>query len=105
MALWDSAGCRMPPDAPSRVGIDAIRQGMEPAFTNMNLELDLRSIDDASVFGAMGLTRCTYSLGATPKQGGDRVEVMPNGEALTLYKRQSDGSWKIVSDCFNSNVA
>ena len=77
---------------------------MEPAVTNMKLELDLKSIDEARVFGDMGLTRCTYSLGAIPKQGGDRVEVMPDGEALTLYERQSDGSWRLVYDCFNSNV-
>jgi ketosteroid isomerase-like protein len=40
----------------------------------------------------------------TPKEGGDRIEAMPDGKALTLYERQSDGTWKIVCDCFNSNV-
>jgi len=26
------------------------------------------------------------------------------GKALTLYQRQSDGSWKIIYDCYNSSV-
>ena len=46
-----------------------------------------------------------YSLKATLKEGGDPLDVMPDGKALTLYERQSDGSWKIVYDCFNSNTA
>ena len=104
IALWDGEGRQMPPDAPSRVGVDAIREAMEPAFENMDLEFDLVSIDEAAVFGDLGLTRCTYSLRATPKEGGDTIGVMPDGKALTLYERQSDGSWKIVYDCFNSNV-
>lgn len=104
IALWDPQGCQMPPDAPSRVGVDAIRKAMQPAFEGMNLKLDLRTIDEATVFGNLGLTRCTYSLTATPKQGGDTVGVMPDGKALTLYRRQSDGSWKISYDCFNSNA-
>ena len=70
----------------------------------MNLKLELRSIDEVTVFGSLGLTRCTYSLMATPKGGGDPVGLMPDGKALTLYRRQSDGSWKITYDCFNSNL-
>ena len=94
----------MPPDAPSRVGVDAIREAMAPAFENMDLEFELVSIDEATVFSDLGLTRSTYSLRATPKEGGDTIGLMPDGKALTLYERQSDGSWKIVYDCFNSNV-
>lgn len=105
MALWAPDGCQMPPAAPSRVGVDAIRNAMQPAFDGMNLTLDLRTIDEVTIFGDVGLTRCTYSLTATPKQGGDTVAIMPDGKALTLYRRESDGSWKISHDCFNSNVS
>jgi len=52
----------------------------------------------------LGLTRCTYTLTMTPKAGGETINAMPDGKALTLLERQSDGSWKIVYDCFNSNV-
>ena len=104
IALWESDGRQMPPDAPSHVGVDAIREAMEPVFKSMDLEFHLVSIDEATVFGDLGLTRCTYSMSATPKEGGGTVGVMPDGKALTLYARQSDGSWKIAYDCFNANV-
>ena len=105
ISLWVPHGSQMPPDAPARVGVEAIREGMQPVFDHMNLEFDLVSIEETTVFGDLGLTRCNYSLSATPKAGGETVEVMPDGKALTLYERQADGSWMIVYDCFNSNTA
>ena len=105
IGLWDPNGRQMPPNAPSCVGIDAIRKAMEPPFKTLNLELMLKSIEEATVFGDLGLTRCNYSLKGTPKEGGDAIGIMPDGKALTLYKKQADGSWKIVYDCFNSNIS
>jgi len=105
IGLWASNGCQMPPGVPSRVGVEAIRNAMQPNFETMSLNIDLISIDEMQVFGDLGLTRCTYSLEATPKEGGDTVAIEPNGKALTLYRRQADGSWKIAYDCFNSSVS
>ena len=104
ISLWSAEGRQMPPDAPARIGIDAIRDGMKPVFDTMDLDFVLVGIEEVRVFGDLGLTRCNYTLGATPKEGGTRIEVMPDGKALTLYQKQSDGSWKIVYDCFNSNT-
>lgn len=105
IGLWEAEGCQMPPGAPSRVGIDAIRSAMQPPFESMNLRLDVLSVDEVAVYGDLALTRCRYSLSATPKRGGEAIGLMPDGKALTLYRRQPDGSWKIRYDCFNSNVA
>lgn len=105
ISLWSNEGRQMPPDAPARIGIDAIREGMKPIFDTMDLDFDLVGIEEARIFGDLGLTRCNYTLFATPKEGGTKVGVMPDGKALTLYQKQSDGSWKIIYDCFNSNIA
>lgn len=105
ISLWSDEGRQMPPDAPARIGIDAIREGMKPVFDTMDLDFDLVGIEEARIFGDLGLTRCNYTLFATPKEGGTKVGVMPDGKALTLYQKQSDGSWKIIYDCFNSNIA
>jgi hypothetical protein len=43
-------------------------------------------------------------LALTPKDGGETIPAMSDGKALTLYERQSDSTWGIVFDCFNSNV-
>ena len=104
ISLWTDDGVQMPPDAETRVGKSQIREAMSPPFEAMDLELVLHEIEDAQVHGDSGLTRCRYTLKGTPKDGGDPVEIMPNGKALTLYRRQSDGSWKIVYDCFNSSI-
>ena len=104
MSLWADDGVQMPPGTPTRIGKAQIREGMKPAFDEMNLDIAILSIEDAKVHGDLGLTRCTYTLKATPKAGGETISAMPDGKALTLYGRQSDGSWKIVYDCFNSNV-
>jgi ketosteroid isomerase-like protein len=95
----------MPPGAPARVGKEQIREGMGPAFDAMDLDITINSIEEAKVYGDLGLTRCTYTFKMTPKAGGDEIVAEPDGKALTLYGRQADGSWKIVYDCFNSNLA
>lgn len=102
ISLWTDNGIRMPPDAPAEIGKEQIQEGMKPAFDQMNLDLAITSIEDAKVYGDLGLTYCNYTLAVTPKAGGETI-LMPDGKALTLYERQTDGSWKIVYDCFNSN--
>jgi uncharacterized protein (TIGR02246 family) len=104
ISLWADNGVQMPPDIPARIGKEQIREAMKPVFDQMNLDIAIQSIEDAKVYGDLGLTRCTYTLKITPKAGGETINAMPDGKALTLFERQSDGSWKIIYDCFNSNV-
>ena len=77
---------------------------MKPVFDQMNLNMTIHTIDETNVSGDLGLTRCTYTLELIPKAGGETVDAMPDGKALTLYERQTDGTWKIKYDCFNSNI-
>ena len=103
MSLWTDDGVQMPHDTPARIGKEQIREGMKPAFDQMNLHVAITT-EEAKVHGDLGLTRCRYTLKMTPKAGGETVNAMPDGKALTIYERQSDGSWKIVYDCYNSNM-
>ncbi|UCE39007.1 MAG: hypothetical protein JSW00_07240, partial [Thermoplasmata archaeon] len=96
-------GVQMPPDAPARVGKEQIRENMKPVFDQFNMEAAV-DIFEGKVYGDLGLTRCNGTLDLTPKAGGETIHATPDGKALTLYERQSDGSWKIVYDCFNSNI-
>ena len=105
ISLWADDGVQMPPGAPARVGKEQIRAAMQPAFDKMDLDIALQGIQEAKIHGDRGLTRCTYTLRMTPKAGGETINAMPDGKALTLYKKQSDGSWKIVYECFNSNAS
>ena len=103
ISLWTDDGVQMPPGAPARIGKEQIREKMKPLFDQFILKIDI-DIAEARVYGDLGLTRCTYTLDITPKAGGETINAMPDGKASTLYERQSDGSWKIAFDCYNSNV-
>ena len=104
ISLWADEGVQMPPDAPARIGKEQIREAMSPLFEQMDLSIAITSLWDVKVYGDIGLTCCNYTLDLTPKAGGETIHAVRDGKALTLGKRQSDGSWKIIYDCFNSNV-
>ena len=104
ISLWADDATRMPADAPANLGKEQIREAVKPLFDAMNLDMTIH-IEEAKVYGDLGLTRCTFTFKVTPKAGGEEIVAFPDGKSLTLYKRQSDGSWKIVYDCFNSNVS
>ena len=104
ISLWEEDGVQMQPDTPARVGIEQIKEGMRPFFEEMTIDVNLFEIEDVRVYGDLGLTRCSYTLAVTPINSDEKIVVVPNGKALTLYHRQSDNTWKIVYDCVNSNV-
>lgn len=104
ISLWADDGTALPPDAPVCVGKEQIRRAVEPEFDAFSMQMDIVNIEDSRVYGELGFTRCKNILKVTPKAGGETVNAMPDGKALTLYKRQSDDSWKIIYDCYNSSV-
>jgi ketosteroid isomerase-like protein len=104
ISLWVNNGVQMPPGFPTRTGIAQITEGMKPSFDQMIFDIKITSVEEAKVYGNLGLTRCNYTLAVTPKEGGDKIIVMPDGKALTLYEKQPDDTWKIAYDCFNSNT-
>ncbi len=104
ISLWTDDGVLMSPDAPSVIGKEQIRETVKPTFDQMTLDIAITSLEDVKVYGDLGLIRCNYTLDVTPKAGGETIHAMRDGKALTLYERQSDGSWKIAYDCINSNV-
>jgi ketosteroid isomerase-like protein len=65
---------------------------------------DFKWIGDMDVqeMGDWAFSVCggTYTL--IPKDGSP--PFVPELKALTIYRRQPDGTWKIHRDCFNSNV-
>ncbi|MBN2334431.1 hypothetical protein JXL21_02650 [Candidatus Bathyarchaeota archaeon] len=81
----------MPPDAPTVVGKDQIRECMKPLFDQFNLKIQI-NMEEGRVFGDYGLTHCSYLLDLVPKAGGETIHEVPDGKALTIYERQSDGS-------------
>lgn len=104
ISLWADDGVQMIADTPARRGKAQIREAMKPLFDQLILDLNITSIEDVEIHGDLGLIHCNLTVAVTPKAGGETIIVVPDGKALVLFERQTDGSWKFVYDCTNSNA-
>ena len=78
------------------VGADAIRAFYEPAFADPAFALSWQPTR-AEMFrsGDTGYTTGRYELHAKDGKGNP---VVRHGSYLTVWKKQSDGSWKVIAD-------
>ena len=53
------------------------------------------------ISGDLAYQRGTFTVAATPKAGGETRNT--SGNFLRIYRRQSDGSWRMVRDMFNGD--
>lgn len=56
---------------------------------------------DVLLAGDLAIETGTFAWTLTPKKGAD---VKDQGKYLTVWKRQADGSWKIIRDISNSDL-
>ncbi len=102
VSLWTEDGVQMPPGEPPVVGKDQIivrNQGVADTFA---VEMDIDN-EEVNVAGDLAYSRGTFTSVLTPREGGQSISV--DGKFMTILVRQSDGSWKIHRDIFNSNVS
>lgn len=95
-AVW------LPPNAPMVTGREAIRAGWSqlmaiPAF---NIDWQITKID-VSRSGDVAYTVYAYKMAL---QGPNGTPVSDHGKDLVVWKKQADGSWKMVAECFNSDL-
>ena len=78
------------------VGTDAIRAFYLPAFADQTFILSWQPTR-AEMFrsGDTGYTTGRYELHAKDGKGN---QVVRHGSYLTVWKKQSDGSWKVIAD-------
>jgi len=83
-------------NAPTMVGKDAIRAGMKDAVADPKFSLDLKTVKVNVSKDDLAYSKGTYSTSATdPKTKKVMAET---GRYVEVYKKQADGSWKIVED-------
>jgi ketosteroid isomerase-like protein len=104
LSLWAEDGIQMPPNTSPKIGIGHIRGANKGLFNDLAMSMDVIKFHAIEVFNGIGISVCEYCIEGVPKVGGKKVSVMKNGKALTVFKKDSDGSWKIHFDCFNSNI-
>jgi uncharacterized protein (TIGR02246 family) len=92
----------MNPDAPIVMGKDAIRTSLKEMMSDKNLALSFTTTTaEVAKSGDVAYTQGTYSMTMTnPKT---KKVVTEKGKYLTVYKKQSDGTWKAIEDMNNAD--
>jgi ketosteroid isomerase-like protein len=90
----------MIPNEPAFRGIDNIKAVFTPVMQDPNFALSFTA-GKVEVSGILGYTQGTYAMTNT---GRDGKPFHDTGKFLTVWKKQTDGSWKAIEDIFNSDL-
>jgi uncharacterized protein (TIGR02246 family) len=91
----------MAPGTEAWRGREAVRKG----FAGMTVAAPVKQFslktDDVIVAGDLAVESGTYEMTVQPRGGR---EAKDKGKYVVVWRRQGDGSWKIVRDAFNSDM-
>ena len=101
LAVYADNVVSFPPNEPPVDGIAGLRQMMETAWAEHTIQLTA-SPDEVVVAGELAVMRTSYEETATATGESEPLEM--SGHWLIIWRKQSDGSWKIWRDMW-TNVA
>jgi len=93
---------RLFPNAPMIAGKEAIAKTIQATIDRYRQE-ETDVAEDVHVVGDLGYAVGTYVYRATAKVPGEAL-IEDKGKYVDIYRRQSDGSWKIIVDIPNSDL-
>jgi uncharacterized protein (TIGR02246 family) len=97
VALYADDATVMLPDTPVMTGKAAISAGFKGAAADPNFALNIQNTSvEASRGGDLGFVRGSYMVHQTDAKS--KKATMEKGNYVLVYKKQADGSWKIVAD-------
>lgn len=101
-SLYTDDAVLMPPGSPAVHGRRAIREYLAamPAFDRVVL-----TQEDVEGRGDLAYVYGTFSLTVLAVPGDTASAVTEEGKFLEIHERQSDGSWPMVVDIWNSSSA
>ncbi|KPK62596.1 MAG: hypothetical protein AMS21_07390 [Gemmatimonas sp. SG8_38_2] len=88
----------IPPGAQPVAGPDAHR-ALRGYFEQFTVAVESSTIELA-VGGDWALRRYSYEITLTPKTGGETI--VDTGHGIHVFKRQTDGSWKLAKDIWTT---
>ena len=91
----------MPPNEPAVSGIDAIDTWFRDFLAQFTVTANYTG-SEITVSGDWAIEHYTAALTLTPVGGGDPMEEVLKG--IHVYRREADGSWKMVYDVWNSDA-
>ena len=100
IAYMDENAILLPQNTPSMKGFESISKLYKESFENLNFKVNA-TIDEIQVFGDYAYEIGTWKGSMNPKDGS--TPIIFNNKTIAIYKRQTDGSWKIYRWMYNSN--
>jgi uncharacterized protein (TIGR02246 family) len=100
-ACFTDDAVQMPPHFGANAGKAAI-QGWSSGFLSQFACRFSLSVEEVRAPGDWAFERGRYKITLTPRAGGGSLDDI--GKYITIYQRQSDGSWKIARDIWNSDL-
>jgi len=100
LAVWCDEGVLMPPGHPSVHGRDALERYFSRLFSEQRFTFTFTS-SHIVVGGDIAIERVEYTASAWPREGGPAVE--DHGKGVHVFRRQADGTWKLLQDIWNSD--
>src|ERR1700730_15341586 len=96
LAHYADDGTLLLSNAPTMSGKDAIRAGMKMAIDDPNFALDLKTVKVYVSKDDLAYSQGTYSYKGTDSK--TKKVIAETGRYVEVYKKQADGSWKVVED-------
>jgi len=100
VAFFDEQGSMLAPNAPVATGKAAISPLIARDFASGDLVWHADKVG-VSLSGDLGYSSGTYKFTFKDPSGRPAID---NGKYLTVWKKQADGSWKVLFDTFNSDM-
>jgi ketosteroid isomerase-like protein len=88
----------MPPNMPAVQGWDAIKAYIVAENTSLHFEVKMLEIEGR---GDLAFVRGTYSMTFVAPNGSGPTQ--DTGKYIEIWRKQPDGSWKVIRDIFNSD--
>lgn len=97
--LWDDNALRSEPGIQVILGKEKIKENFRPVFQSFDNKLTQYGMSKLEVHGDIAIGFMTITLESIPKEGGSASAV--DVKALTIFKKQPEGNWKIYMDGVN----
>jgi ketosteroid isomerase-like protein len=99
-SLLDAEAIFMPPNDTSLFGPAEVREWWKEYFDYFRVTSLTEPERDATISGELVIEESTYMIVITPVKGGARIR--DDGRQIVVWRRQSDGSWKMWRVIWNS---
>lgn len=94
--LYEDGAVLFAPKAPATIGKAGIRTAFQGLLGAPGIKMSFKTTSvEVSHSGDLAVQRATFQVETTDKDGKPSTET---GQGVVVWKKQSDGSWKIIAD-------